>query len=86
MKVAELWRYPVKSMGGEMLDRATLDELGIAGDRVVHVEDAHGHLITARTHPRLLGYHAKLDSSCQPTVDGLLAPSPKKRVVLSTGR
>lgn len=77
MKVAELWRYPVKSMGGEMLDRATLDEPGIAGDRVVHVEDAHGHLITARTHPRLLGHHAKLDSSCQPTVDGLLWTDPR---------
>lgn len=77
MKVAELWRYPVKSMGGEMLDRATLDERGIAGDRVVHVEDAHGHLITARTHPRLLGHHAKLDSSGQPTVDGLLWTDPR---------
>jgi hypothetical protein len=77
MKVAELWRYPVKSMGGEMLDRATLDDLGIAGDRVVHVEDAHGHLITARTHPRLLGHNAKLDSLGQPTVDGLPWTDPR---------
>ena len=77
MKVAELWRYPVKSMGGEMLDRATLDELGIAGDRVVHVEDAHGHLITARTHPRLLGHHAKLaaKSGCLATTQ----PLPSRR-------
>ncbi|PYX04675.1 MAG: hypothetical protein DMG88_23910 [Acidobacteria bacterium] len=28
MRVAELWRYPVKSMGGEALDRAYLDSLG----------------------------------------------------------
>jgi uncharacterized protein YcbX len=77
MKVAELWRYPVKSMGGETLERATLDDLGIAGDRVVHVEDAHGHLITARTHPRLLGHHAKLDSSGQPAVDGLPWTDPR---------
>lgn len=77
MKVAELWRYPVKSMGGEMLDRATLDDLGIAGDRVVHVEDAHGHLITARTHPQLLGHHAKVGSSGQPAVDGLPWTDPR---------
>jgi uncharacterized protein len=31
--VVELWRYPVKSMGGERLERATLGPLGIAGDR-----------------------------------------------------
>jgi uncharacterized protein YcbX len=72
MKVAEIWRYPVKSMGGENLDRAMVGSLGIAGDRVVHVEDAHGRVITARTHPRLLGHHAKLNSSGEPTVDGLL--------------
>ena len=40
MKVAELWRYPVKSMGGETLDRAHLDSLGIAGDRMVNVKEA----------------------------------------------
>ena len=70
MKIAELWRYPVKSMGGEALDRAYLEPLGIAGDRVVHVEDADGQVITARTHPRLLGHHASLDSSGEPLVDG----------------
>lgn len=70
MKIAELWRYPVKSMGGEALDRAYLEPLGITGDRVVHVEDADGHVITARTHPRLLGHHTSLDSSGEPLVDG----------------
>jgi hypothetical protein len=42
MKVAEIWRYPIKSMGGERLACAVLDTLGIAGDRAVHSEDAHG--------------------------------------------
>jgi hypothetical protein len=40
VKVAELWRYPVKSVGGETLDRAHRDCLGIAGDRMVNVEKA----------------------------------------------
>ncbi len=31
--VAQLWRYPVKSMGGERLDSATLTWRGIPGDR-----------------------------------------------------
>ena len=43
MKVAELWRYPVKSVGGETLDRAHRDCLGIAGDRMVNVEEADVH-------------------------------------------
>jgi uncharacterized protein len=77
MKVAEIWRYPVKSMAGEKLDRAMVGSLGIAGDRVVHVEDVHGRFITARTHPQLLGYHAKLNSSSEPTVDGLLWTDPQ---------
>lgn len=76
MRVAEIWRYPVKSMGGEKLVRANVDTLGIDGDRVVHVEDAHGHVITARTHPQLLGHHAKLDSQGEPTVDRLLWTDP----------
>lgn len=31
--VAGLWRYPVKSMGGEALDRAEVSWHGVAGDR-----------------------------------------------------
>ena len=52
MFVSELWRYPVKSMGGEQLQSCELNELGIIGDRVVHVEDASGRVLTARSRPR----------------------------------
>ena len=71
MKVAEIWRYPVKSMAGERLDHARIDSLGIEGDRVVHVEDARGHVVTARTHPRLLAHRATLPASGEPLVDGV---------------
>ena len=37
-------RYPVKSMGGEHLDRAELDQRGIAGDRWYAVTDGDGRL------------------------------------------
>jgi len=79
MKVAQIWRYPVKSMAGERLDSARIGSLGIKGDRVVHVEDAQGHVITARTHHRLLGHHATLNVSGEPVVDGLLWSDPKVR-------
>ena len=77
MHVAELWRYPVKSMAGERLERAWLGPLGVEGDRVVHVEDAGGGFITSRTHPRLLGHHATLDSSGEPKVDNLPWTEPR---------
>jgi uncharacterized protein len=70
MRVAELWRYPVKSLAGERLQRAVIGDDGIAGDRVVHVADRRGRLITARTHPMLLGLHATLGDDGEPLVDG----------------
>jgi len=77
MKIAEIWRNPVKSMGGDKLDRQMLGSVGITGDREVHAEDAHEHYITARTHPQRLGHHARLDSSGGPTVDGLHWTDPQ---------
>ena len=79
MKVEQIWRYPIKSMGGERLNHARIGSLGIEGDRVVHVEDARGHVITARTHHRLLGHHATLNASGEPVVDGVLWSDPKVR-------
>jgi MOSC domain-containing protein len=70
MRVAELWRYPVKSLGGERLDRAEVTTNGVGGDRVVHVRDARGRVLTARTHPRLLGLHAVLGDDGEPLIDG----------------
>ena len=88
MHVAEIWRYPVKSMGGERLDRAMIGALGIEGDRVVHVEGERGRLVTARTHPRLLGHRAVLDDSGEPRVDGVNwnEPSVSEAVVEIVGR
>src|SRR3954464_14565272 len=70
MFVAEIWRYPVKSMGGERLQECTLTALGIPGDRVVHVTDARGRVVTSRSRPRLLLHHGTLGSDGEPLVDG----------------
>lgn len=77
MQVAELWRYPVKSMAGEQLREAQVSESGIAGDRVVHVSGRGGRIITSRTHPRLLGLHASLGGDGEPLVDGLPWSAPE---------
>lgn len=61
MKVAELWRYPVKTMAGEKLQQATVGALGIEGDRVVHAEDTRGRRARAplAISERILG-HARI--------------------------
>ena len=70
MWVEELWRYPVKSMAGELLKQARLTPFGIDGDRVVQVHNAAGRTVTARTHPGLLQLHATTDAMGEPLVNG----------------
>jgi uncharacterized protein YcbX len=70
VRVAEIWRYPVKSMGGEQLDEANLGLEGVPGDRIVHVEDRRGRVVTSRSRPRLLLHRGALGSDGEPLVDG----------------
>ena len=70
MKITEIWRYPVKTMAGETLQRVRLGPLGIEADRVVHVENAGGRVITSRSHPRFLGHKGSLDADGAIRVDG----------------
>src|SRR5262245_66617574 len=70
LRVAELWRYPVKSLAGERLHKAEVTPNGIVGDRIVHVRDARGRVITARTRPRLLALHGTLGPDREPLIDG----------------
>ncbi len=70
MTVTEIWRYPVKTMAGEKVQRAKIGPLGIEGDRVVHVEDANGRVVTSRSHPRFLGHKGSLGARGEVLVDG----------------
>src|SRR3712207_5582228 len=55
VRVAELWRYPVKSLQGERLTRAEVGLEGLAGDRQWALFDtATGYGLTARRLPDLL--------------------------------
>jgi hypothetical protein len=55
VRVAELWRYPVKSLQGERLSSAEVGPEGLAGDRQWALFDtATGYGLTARRLPDLL--------------------------------
>jgi len=85
MWVAEIWRYPVKSLAGEQLEQAEVREDGIARDRRVLVYDEQTRrLITSRTHPRLLGLKARLGSNEEPLINGHPWDDPESaRAVMS---
>lgn len=54
--IVEVWRYPVKSVGGERVHEPVLvDGAGIEGDRrLAIVDDATGKVLSAKTVPQLL--------------------------------
>ena len=70
MYVKEIWRYPVKSMAGERLERASVTGLGVDGDRAVLVVTPQGRVVTARSHPALLGHKGTTHANGTPLVDG----------------
>jgi hypothetical protein len=70
MYMKELWRYPVKSLAGERVKEISVGELGLEGDRLIHVQEEGGRLITSRTHPRLLSLKGTLGIEGQALVNG----------------
>ena len=76
MTLTKLWRYPVKTMAGESLTQVAVGELGLEGDRIVHVQSPRGHIITSRTHPKFLGHQGTIG----PAGDVLVDRSEERRV------
>jgi uncharacterized protein YcbX len=70
LRVAQLWRYSVKSLRGEPLDSADVLADGIRGDRSTQVVDHKGARMTGRTAKRLLGLQSGLGEGGEPTIDG----------------
>ncbi len=77
MHVAQIWRYPVKSMAGERVREAALGPAGVPGDRMVFATDAAGRLVTARRYPRLLRHRGSLGENGDALVDGRSWDSPE---------
>jgi MOSC domain-containing protein len=59
--VDALWRYPVKSMGGEQLTQAPVDVRGILGDRLYAVRDTDGKLGSGKNSRRFRRMDGLLD-------------------------
>jgi uncharacterized protein len=59
-QVAELWRYPVKSLGGECIDDTDIGPRGLLGDRLWAVRDVERDVTaSARRIPALLNATAR---------------------------
>lgn len=69
LRVAELWRYPVKGLRGERLDEVEVAAEGIPGDRGLAVVDERG-IVTGRRKQRMIGVPATIDGDGQTLVDG----------------
>ncbi len=80
MEVAEVWRYPVKSMAGEQLTLAELGPDGLPWDRGIAAFDRSSrrpdHPLSARRLPGLLRFGARVADG-QVVVEGAqLPPTP----------
>ena len=76
MHVAELWRYPVKSLRGEQLESVVVGLDGLEGDRLVHARESNGRVVTSRYRPGLLGLNGTLGPDGEPLIDGEAWSSP----------
>jgi uncharacterized protein YcbX len=83
--VAGLWRYPVKSMQGEPVDRVAAGELGLAGDRAWAIIDSETGKVASAKQPKL--WLTLLECAAayvdEPPPDGDAAPI---RITLPDGR
>jgi uncharacterized protein len=67
VRLAELWRYPVKSLAGERLHRVTANRRGLDGDRLWALVDPDGGIASGKTTrrfrrvPGLLHHRSHLD-------------------------
>jgi uncharacterized protein len=63
-RIAEIWRYPVKSLAGERLDSCAITENGLEGDRRWALIDSKpnrlGKFLTIRQAAGLMTYSARL--------------------------
>ena len=79
-RVAELWRYPVKSTGGGRVDHVDVVGRGVRDDRLWAVRDVAADVTaTARRLPALLGCTARYDGE----PDAAVGPGAPWPVVLT---
>jgi uncharacterized protein len=80
--VARIWRYPVKSLGGERLTHVEVDERGLAGDRLFAVRDGDGRFGSGKSTRRfrrmdgLLRLRARYEAGVPRLLDPAGLPVP----------
>lgn len=79
-RIAEIWRYPVKSMGGEKLDAANLGAGGLAFDRGWAVRDEADSVIKGA---KWLG--GLMNCTARYLMDTPAAPVPQAEITLPDG-
>jgi MOSC domain-containing protein len=91
LRIAQLWRYPVKSLLGERLPTLRMVGDGVDGDRMWGIQDrSDGRILTARREPRLLfassrvAAHRDLPVITLPDGQELTGPGPATDAALST--
>jgi len=82
--VAQLWRYPVKSMGGEQLDAGEISWHGLAGDRRwafirPGLERSGFPWLTIRERPEMGHYRPHFEQPDRPDDSPTLVSSPSGR-------
>ncbi len=82
--VDALWRYPVKSMGGESLDEAFVLDGGIIGDRAYAIIDPANGKVASAKHPRKWARLMELSASYIEPPDST-SPTPPVRIRLPNG-
>ena len=74
--VAELWRYPVKSLRGERLEAVSLDGRGIVGDRAFAICDTTGKLGSGKTTRRFRLIRGLFEFRAETDADGVVVHGP----------
>ena len=59
--IQQIWRYPIKSMGGEQIDMSFADDHGLRGDREWAVQDDNGKLGSGKNSTRFTRLAGLLD-------------------------
>jgi uncharacterized protein YcbX len=79
--IAELWRYPVKSMRGDTVPQLLITDRGALGDRAWALRDpTSGRIASAKRFPRLLEFRATYDVEPTLTTSGrVLIEAPDGR-------
>ena len=74
MTIAAIHRYPVKSMQGEALQRATLDERGVVGDRAYALLDVETGIVASAKVPKRWDQLLRFSAGSSFGIEGVYTP------------